>query len=284
MEVVARIFNWNITRTELDFEESIVKKKHPSAKISEIKSFAINQLIDRYLLMQEAINHGITIEETELDEAIFDFIDSIDSPLADVIVNRIGRGEQLERLVTCHLYRKKYLSSTVVFKKIMSDDELHKFYLDRKDFFSHEEEIRASHILVKGRDEEAKAKINQIRSKIKTPEEFFNMCSCDSQCPSGMSCGDLGFFPKGRMIKEIEKVAFTLKINEISQPFLTKYGYHILMVTDKIPKHIEPFENIKEFLKRILLEIETEIAHAKLLADLREKHKNAIQILDHAFQ
>ena len=49
-----------------------------------------------------------------------------------------------------------------------------------------------------------------------------------SDCSSGEQGGSLGEFGKGMMVKSFEDVAFSLEINEISEPFESEFGYHIV--------------------------------------------------------
>lgn len=89
-------------------------------------------------------------------------------------------------------------------------------------------EVRASHILVKT-EKEANNLLNQINSG----RTFSELAKKYSECPSGKSGGDLGFFGKGRMVKEFEDAAFGLEKGQVSQPVKTQFGYHLIKVTDK---------------------------------------------------
>jgi hypothetical protein len=284
MEIVAQVYNWKITKTELDFEENLVKSQFPDAEISEIRDYAISRIIDRYLLMNEAINSGICINDDEFEEALLDMMELIESPEASVLVNRNGRGEQIEMVVKTNLIVKKYLDSLTNCNFPIDEDKLYKFYLDRKDYFYKDDEVRASHILVKGKDESALCRIREIRDKILTPQDFINLCVNISECPSGTNCGDLGYFPRGRMIPEIERVAYSLQVNEISEPFMTKYGFHILMVTDRKEKTTIPFEQIKDSLRESLVDIEKELTFSRILAEIHSRSKDAITLFEHAFE
>jgi len=90
-------------------------------------------------------------------------------------------------------------------------------------------EIKASHILVKTEGEAL-----DILNQIKNGKNFADLAKSRSTCPSGKSGGDLGFFKKGQMVKEFENAAFSMEKGQVTQkPVKTKFGYHIIKVTDK---------------------------------------------------
>jgi parvulin-like peptidyl-prolyl isomerase len=83
--------------------------------------------------------------------------------------------------------------------------------------------VHCSHILVKT-EKEAK----DILERIGKGEKFTNIARECSLCPSKKKGGDLGFFGRGMMVKEFEKVAFTLQKGEMSPIVKTKFGYHVI--------------------------------------------------------
>ncbi len=89
-------------------------------------------------------------------------------------------------------------------------------------------QIKVSHILIRTEDE-AKA----ILEELKRGASFSKLAQEKSLCPSKKRGGDLGFFGRGRMVKEFENAAFTLKKGEISGKVKTKFGYHIIKKTDE---------------------------------------------------
>ncbi len=89
------------------------------------------------------------------------------------------------------------------------------------------EQVRASHILVKTR-EEAQAILGQLRSGAK----FEDLAKQKSQCPSGKQGGDLGWFGRDRMVKPFEDAAFSLSKGALSEVVQTKFGFHVIKVTD----------------------------------------------------
>ena len=86
------------------------------------------------------------------------------------------------------------------------------------------DKIKCSHILVKEQSEAI-----EILDKIKNGEKFGKMArqfSTDSG--SAKRDGSLGYFGRGKMVKEFENAAFALQTGEISEPIKTQYGYHII--------------------------------------------------------
>ena len=65
--------------------------------------------------------------------------------------------------------------------------------------------------------------------------------------------GELGSFPKGRMVKAFENAAFALGVNEISVPVKTQYGWHVIEITKKTPATKQTFEQAKSMIQQTLL-------------------------------
>ena len=84
--------------------------------------------------------------------------------------------------------------------------------------------IKCSHILV-----EKQSQAIAILDRIKQGEKFGKLAkelSIDSG--SAKRDGNLGYFGRGKMVKEFETVAFKLEVGKISEPVKTQYGYHII--------------------------------------------------------
>ncbi len=78
----------------------------------------------------------------------------------------------------------------------------------------------------------AEDKINKIYEFAISGEDFAELAREYSEGPSGPEGGDLGYFTKGKMVKEFEDAAFALKINGVSEPVKTQFGWHIIKATD----------------------------------------------------
>lgn len=96
-------------------------------------------------------------------------------------------------------------------------------------------EVQARHILISYPTERtaennaaAKARIDSIHTALKNGADFAELAKALSNCPSSAQGGDLGWFGQGRMVPEFEKTVFGIKDGEISEPFTTKFGWHIV--------------------------------------------------------
>ena len=84
--------------------------------------------------------------------------------------------------------------------------------------------VKCSHILVEKQSESL-----AITERIKNGEKFGKLAkelSIDSG--SAKKDGNLGYFTKGKMVKQFEEVAFKLQIGQISEPVKSEFGYHII--------------------------------------------------------
>ena len=84
--------------------------------------------------------------------------------------------------------------------------------------------IKCAHILVQKQSEAI-----AILDKIKKGEKFGKLArELSIDTGSAKRDGNLGFFGRGKMVKEFETAAFNLQIGQISEPIKTQYGYHII--------------------------------------------------------
>jgi parvulin-like peptidyl-prolyl isomerase len=100
------------------------------------------------------------------------------------------------------------------------------------------DQIKAAHILcmyegslqssASRSKEEAKAKIEEVKTKLDAGGDFAELATEHSDCPSGKSGGSLGTFSRGSTVKEFEEVAFNLEVGKLSDVVETRFGFHII--------------------------------------------------------
>lgn len=128
-----------------------------------------------------------------------------------------------------------------------------------------EEEVKARHILVDSKD-----KALELFKKIKDGADFADLAKQNSGDPgSKEQGGDLGFFVRGQMVPQFEQAAFSLKPGEVSEPFETQFGWHIVKVDTRRERKVPPFEAIKDRLKGAVIHYKAQ----QIVMDLRSKAK-----------
>lgn len=142
-----------------------------------------------------------------------------------------------------------------------SDAEVSGWYEAHKGEF---ESAKARHILIRFQgsrvplkqdqkdltDAEALAKTQALRERIAKGEDFAAVAKAESDdTGSGAQGGDLGSFGRGRMVPVFEQAAFTLPINELSQPVKSPFGYHLIQVQERTAK---PLAEVKAEIEKKL--------------------------------
>jgi peptidyl-prolyl cis-trans isomerase C len=200
---LAKVGNAKITQA--DFEREMENLPPFAQKLFEGKGGKekfLDELIKKELIYQEALKKGLD-KDAEFKKKLEDF-------------KKISLISQI-------------LEEEIETKAKVTEQEVKDYYEKHKNELAAVSQIRARHVLVKT---EAEAK--NILERIKKGEDFGKLAQKYSIDPgSAKNGGDLGFFSAGQMVPEFETAAAQMNVGEISEPVKTKFGYHIIKVTDK---------------------------------------------------
>lgn len=244
--VLAEVGSGSITVDAYKKElENLPPYLKPMTETAEGKKEMLETMIIRELILQQAAKDGI-----ENTPAVKEKLD-----------------ELKKRLVV-----ETYLKKKVEEQSKVSDEDLKKFYDENKAKFKTGDQVKASHILVKS-EKEAKDVLAQLKAGGNF-EELAKKLSTDGAASKG---GDLGWFSKGSMIPEFEKVAFAMKENETSGIVKTKFGFHIIKLTGKRPAGERSFDDVKEQIKASMLPGKQQEVFQKLKEDLKKNGKYSIK-------
>ncbi|MBI5198813.1 MAG: peptidylprolyl isomerase [Nitrospirae bacterium] len=163
-------------------------------------------------------------------------------------------------------------------KAKVDESELKAYYDSNPEEFRLNEEVRVSHILVKT-DAEARDVINRLKGGT----DFGKLAMELSQDPaSAKKGGELGYFKRGKMVPEFERVAFKLKQGEISEPVKTNFGYHIIKLTGRKQGQLVEYAKVTEVLRQRLLREKQKKIFEEWVAGLKKDAK--IDINEKAFK
>ena len=283
--------------------------KHAIVNGVEISGDAVQFELDR--LVRFYMSHGMTmdevkrnlpkLEEKALDQAIgakllLDRAQELDIPLmaADIdaevskVVTQVGGPENYKKAldaqgITEVRFRKELEKGAKVNKLVEqacagvadpTEDEVAKFYEAHKAEFVVPPQVLCQHILVKGSDDAALDKIKAIRERIVGGgADFAEEAKKNSDCPSGQEGGSLGWFGRGMMVPEFDKVAFEMKKGEVSGVVSTQFGYHIIYKADEKGGGQQTLVDVHDQVKDLLRHEARGRAMDAFVAELRANAK-----------
>ncbi len=267
-EKVAVVNGTIVTRGELDQELQVVMKRFGrdgknvgAAQLSQLESQVLESLIDRELLFQEAEQAGIRIDDKTLDAQLeklkkrFSDEGGFKKAMEQMHLSEQDVRRQIRRGMTI----EQWIDGKFVHSISVPEKEVKEYYDSHLKMFQRPEEVRASHILIKvdaKADEQTKLKarkdLEEIQKKLLKGEDFAKLAKKYSQGPSAAKGGDLGYFRRGQMVPPFEKAAFALKPGEVSDIVVTRFGYHLIKVSDIKPAKTFSYPEVKEKLTGFL--------------------------------
>jgi peptidyl-prolyl cis-trans isomerase SurA len=289
-------FRENI-RIQLIFEQ--VKKRIISANI-KISEFEIDNYIElekertptRYNyshIFVENIKDGdddvdVVLTKNKLDKVINQLkeknfaevaIDYSDGPMAKnggLIGSKI-----IDEIPDIFIDSLKSMKNREISKPIKSSGGFHLVKLNKIEDFEMETIIvnqsKVKQILIKKNqivsEDDINNKLENIRNLIITGMSFSDAAEKYSEDGSSINKGDLGWLSPGDTIPEFEKEMDDLELNEISKPFKTGLGWHLIQVNERREKDLSS-ESLRQRVKEGLLKQKTEIRFKDWVKSLRE--------------
>jgi peptidyl-prolyl cis-trans isomerase C len=282
LQIAARVNDRPIYyhQIKIDVERTIAKyKRFGAAKISDdvlkqVQKDELTRQVDMELLVQA----GEKLKDTDIEKKMEALL-NLKSPgghssaKKDESKNKAYR-EQARR----NLLAESYLVQRGLQNVRVPEEELQRFYRDNTSKFQVPEAVKVSHIMLaidkKAKPEEiaqASAKAVKIREEVlQGKKSFEELAKEHSSGDSARKGGDLGYINPQFMPPEFDKVAFTLKVGEVSEVVKTKFGFHVIKAFDKKPARVQEFAEVKELLEKFLLRQYQERKRAEIAMELRK--------------
>lgn len=254
-------------------------KEEEKAKLRE---GVLEQLISAELLYQESKKAKLGDLKEKTEERFgeikkgFASEDEFKKLLEDRGISENDLREDIKKGVHIDTFLEKDLYSSVV----ISDQEKKEEYEKNKDKLSLPEQVKASHILIRFKDDasdedkkDAMAKIEDLRKRAVSGEDFAELAKENSEDGSAPQGGDLGYFRRGMMVPQFEAVAFSLDAGKISDVVETQFGYHIIKVLDKKAARKLSYQEVEADMTRFLIGQKRGAALEEFVAGLKKNAK-----------
>jgi peptidyl-prolyl cis-trans isomerase SurA len=291
-EIVARVNNQIITRSELNRsrEQLANEQRQPAeaggaAPAKEEEQNLLRDLIDQQLLVQKGQEDGIT-GDTALVKKLDDLrkqmnLDSIE----DLEKEAQKQGVSFEEF-------KQNLRNGIITQEVIQRDvsthintppeEIKQYYDAHKAEMEQPEAVRLSEILITplnkpGEDPAPEAitaaqnKAREALAEVKKGAGFSDVAKKYSDGPTASQGGDLGYFKRGTLAKELEDKTFVMKAGEVTDVIQTKQGFVVLRVDEHRQAGVPPLSAVQDQINEQIYYKKLQPALRAYLTKLREE-------------
>lgn len=223
VEIIAKSKVGNITTGDVNnyistLEKTFGQKIDTSNLKDEEMELIINEIVNNKIILNKAKKSGIQ-NTKEYKERI--------KQIEDNLLKELFLQDLINKNITEETIKARY-------------DEVNEVLKDKKEF-------KVKHIVVKT-EEEIKKVIRELKRN--TFEEVAEKYSIDSSKSTG---GDLGYVIEGQTVKEFDEVLQKQPLNELSEPFKTQFGWHVLIKEDERKATIADYEQTKNTVRDALV-------------------------------
>lgn len=258
--VLVRVNGTAITESDLSF--FVKTRKLSSNDAEERREVLIERLVERQLLRNFLAQKKVAADPVLLDQHVTRLKQRLKAGGAnpDQLLAKAGfTDESLRRELSLPLDWDAYVQQVVTGAKVRD------VWLQRRHEFDGSE-VRAAQIALKSEDPDADEKrLAMIRDEIVVKQiTFTEAAKKHSHAPSADQGGDLGRFEfRGKQPPSLTQVAFKLKVGEISQPFRSSFGVHLLTVTERVEGQLSLEDAKPEIRQQLSIELQQETLKAE---------------------
>ncbi len=273
-----------IFRLERYFEDYLKEQgrnlgaiRNPTA-FKRLKREALERLIDRELLSQEATRRGIVVAEAEVEAAVsrvaagYKTLEAFQRRLQEAGFSEPQFADYLRRDL-----QARHALDELVGRPEPDAGELRRIHRENRAMFTVPERVHARHILLAvpaGADaaarEAARQRLLAIAGEIRSGADFAQMAERHSEDSTQKNGGDLGVFPRGKMVPPFEAAAFSLPVGALSEPVETNFGWHLIRVEERLAAEEMPEEQALALIRRRLAGEMRAAGEARALQQLRQ--------------
>jgi len=297
-EIVARVNNSIITRADMRrskdaWQEDVNKAKADGVEAPKEQDL-LRDLIDQQLLIQKGTELGVTA-----DTDVVKRLDQIRQQMHADSMEDLEKAAQAQGVswedfkqnLKNGIITQKVIQQEVGGHIVITQQEIQQFYDQHKAELERPEKVRLSEILISTQKNAVKTengqtalpeppdpqvvaaaqkKADSIYQQLQKGGDFAALAKADSDGPTSQVGGDLEYFKRGTLSKELEDKVFALKAGEYSQPIRTNQGWVILKVTEHQEAGIPPVKDVETAIQERLYMQAMQPALRDYLMKLRE--------------
>ena len=282
---VAVVGSTHITKSQFTMlmdgtQRAYVARKTPFPKPGTSQYKALQDQTMKYLVQQSELEQkakslGVTVTDKDVQARIKQIKQQYFAGDEKKYQSQLKAQGLTEPLLALNLHGQ--ILSEKLYTKVtgdvkVSEAEIQKYYVDHKSTYAQAASRDVRHILVND-----KKLADSIESQLKGGADFAKLAKKYSKDPGSAAQGGKLTISKGQTVAPFDKVAFSLKKNELSAPVHTTYGWHIIQaLSDVKPASQTPLKTVKESIRTQLLQTKKTDVINKWVADVNKDYASKI--------
>ena len=268
-----------VEAAQLSAEMRFRNRPLTNGQLSQLRRQLIENLIDRELLYQRAVQRKIQIRKRWVDLALKELKDQLgDKSAYQSFLKQTGLTDKnLRARIQKGLIVRRWLRREVIRQIKVSEAEMQAFFKQHPEFFQHKERVRVRHILIAYNDQDtakrgsALLRMQSIQLMLHENTDFASLALEHSDDPSKVRGGDIGYLEREQLIGDFADAAFALEPGEVSDVVETRFGYHLIKAIDRIPPSPMAYRSARAKIERTLRRNKEKKATEAYLARLKRQ-------------
>jgi len=244
-------------------------------KIKETRMAAINDLIDRQLVLQDFQKNKFNIPDYAVDDHINTIIrEQFKGDRLAFIRTLQAQGYTLQRfrkVETDKMIVQAMRQRAVKNDPILSPTKVERYYSEHSAEYSTPEQVKLRMIVLHKDGSDAKNVAQEIRSKVKDGSDFAKMAQMYSEDSSKETGGDWGWIERTTLNEALATPAFALKPGQVSKVVEINSNYYLLWVDARKPAETKPLGIVRDDVEKKVLQSDRQTAQEKWIKGLRAK-------------
>jgi peptidyl-prolyl cis-trans isomerase SurA len=244
-------------------------------KVKEVRLAAVNDLIDRQLVVQEFDKNKFSIPEFAVDDHINTIIREQFASDRQAFIRALqAQGYTIQKFRKAEADKMKVQalrSRNVKVTTILSPIKIEDYYEAHRLEFSIPEQVKLRMIVLHTDSPDAQGTASTIRSKVKNVDDFSKMAAMYSEDSSKNAGGDWGWVDRSTLDKSLSDPAFALKVGRVSKVLEVSGNYYLLFVEARKKAEVKPVKEVHDDIAGKVLQAERAEAQEKWIKGLRAK-------------
>ncbi len=232
----------------------------------------LGQQLEQQLLLQHFMKQSdVSVSDEDVDQQMEQITQQFpDEKTMQQALKKQGESlESIRKQIRERLRMQKFIEQKVGEVNV-SPQEAKKYFEENRSEFDQPEKVKARHILLE-EDTGAENEIQSIRKELEQGADFKEVARSRSEGPSAKEGGSLGYITRDRMVEPFSEAAFDLEVGELSDPVKTRYGWHLIEVTDRKKNTEAKYENVSDTVVQQVRSQKKQQQTRQVLQDLRSQ-------------